>query len=179
MCEKIYVCISISVYVRLRTVTHRASLCTEAIASERVVSMSLDSDIVGGLGVTRDGSQFVFLHDFFQTYFATNSGDTGAGAAGARPPEREFRCLCRTGATFATHGPDCSFRLNPTLRPLGLLGGFSPPSVDWLLRNLLKIEEPHAAVDSAVFAAIHQPLAVVLQLSSQHVGSILAKSSHS
>lgn len=150
--------------------TRRASLLTEAIASGRKVSMSFDSDIAGGLGVTRDGSQFVFLHDFFKTYFS-DAGDAISPTAAPPPREHDFTCMYRTGAVFTTHGPDCAFRLNPTLRPLGLLGGFSPPSVDWLLRNLLKIEEPHVAVDSALYAALHKPLAMVLQLASKHVGA--------
>ena len=153
--------------------------------SQPRVAMLVDVDMEGGLGVSRDGAQFVFLHDFLAAYTRRAEADVGAMAAVAAPvaapadaPRSKVRVACmRTDGkpSRGAHDQHCQFRLNPVIRPLGLGGGFAPPSLDWLLRNLLHMREPHETVGGAVFSALHQPMAATLQL----VGHQLSALEHS
>jgi hypothetical protein len=151
----------------------------------RQVQTALDVQLPDGLGVTRDGSRIADLHEFFGAYF--RGGEPGvlapstslpnvSGASTAVPdgygpePRVHYVFVCERGGQASTlHDGLCRFFVNPTIRPLGLSGGVSPPSVDWLLRNVFKVREPHTAVTSAIFHSLHVPmdsflLAVSLQL---------------
>ena len=142
-----------------------------------LVRMLLDADLGEGLGVSRDGSQFVFLHEFFSEYFRRRDPEAPTTAPPPRPAPT-FLCMRRDGRAATGHDDGCHFVLNPAIRPLGLGGGFTPPSVDWLLRNLLHVHEPHRAVGSALLAALHEPMASVLAALGRKRQDVLEEKRH-
>ncbi len=123
--------------------------------------MSVDTDLAGGLGLSRDASQFVFLHDFFVAYMRR-----GPEVHHTQPEHTEsklvFSCMRNDGKISLVHDDGCQFRLAPVIRPLGIGSDVPPSSIDWLLRKVLHVKEPHSAVSSSLFKLLHQPMAMVL-----------------
>lgn len=59
------------------------------------------------------------------------------------------------------HGEGCAFVLNPDLHRLSI-GNVKIPSIDWMMKNIFMVSNPHEAVNKAVFWGLHVPLGRVL-----------------
>ena len=87
---------------------------------------------------------------------SSKPGSTSTAASMATPKDG-----AGAGAAKPVHGPQCAFDLNPQLKPTAA-GNISIPSIEWLLRRLLGVEEPHVAVTQAMYETLNHPLAVLL-----------------
>ena len=100
--------------------------------------------------------------------FQYNPEHPEEGEAVSKAPKMPLRyvCLVREGAhqpvSGEGHGPWCDFVLNPTLHPTGV-GNITPPDVDWLLRNIFNVKEPHSVITSNINEGIVVPMSDIAQ----------------
>eukprot|EP00050_Salpingoeca_kvevrii_P020982 m.104894 g.104894 ORF g.104894 m.104894 type:complete len:4069 (-) comp9118_c0_seq1:256-12462(-) len=137
-----------------------------------VVNPQFHSEFFGGLGVSLDVAQYLFLREVVESFFKRKSKtqelDLEELSLMPAAPELTFICQERKGSVApplrdgkTVHGHWCEFNLNPSLRPL-TYGEVPIPDIDWLMLNFLKMKNPHQSINRFLYDFVHSPLCDIL-----------------